>query len=161
MSARNVSHLGHVFIGSVLSAAAGFYGHAKISPWVQSLLGKYAGGHTLEPAVATGVSYATLFLTCLVLFLFLSHHLFIRVSLKAHGLEKATGAAPVFARFVLVTAIFGGALFLLLEKSASIPSLNALVTAAQNKTTAAPETGYKPADRQKLDKLIHEGAKHD
>lgn len=161
MSARRVSHLGHVFLASLTSAGLGFYYHAQLSPWIQSLLGRYADGRTLEPAIATAVSYTTLFLTTLVVLLFLGHHLFIRVSLKAGRMEKSAGFAAVTARLVLVAAIFAGALFLLMEKSTALPSLNDLVTAAQNKTEKKPETGYKDADRQKLDKLIHEGAKHD
>lgn len=161
MKTARVSHLGHVLLASLISAGLGFLYHAEISPWIQSLLGRYAGGRSLESATATALAYTTIFVTGLVVLLFAGHHLFIRVSLKAQRMEKANGIAPVLARFILVAVVFGGALFLALGRSTPLPSLNDLVTAAQNKKDITPETGYNNKDRQKLDKLIHEGAKHD
>jgi hypothetical protein len=150
MSAAKSQPLAGLFTVSIASAAAGFF----LRPRVEVRLAPLMKGHEIVPM---GIAaYALAFAGVFIVLSFLSHHVSLKFSLKAKGLETTRGLAPRLARALLAVSIFAAPLALpYLHGEKGGVSLKNIIAASDRKAVEAGQ-GYRSDDRGRLDKLAGE-----
>jgi CHASE2 domain-containing sensor protein len=147
--------LGSLLVIGMLSATTGLMLHARVQGIVDGLL----KGRGLPHGAALGVSYALVFAASFAALMFLSHHVSLKFSVKAKGLEKTSGFAPKFARFLLGGILFAAPLAVLLHHGAQEKlSLRAIIAESERKAQQeSAGQGYGQSDREKLGQLLQAG----